>query len=126
MGLLDDVSSSIDGVLDDLYSDASLTRDVVYRKFVSREYDEAKGYNVPVYTDLPIKAIRLRHNVESVKHETGSVAVGDVYYMFETDSMPSGMSMSDVIQDNGKELTLKSINDGFQFVYLITVSGTGL
>lgn len=126
MGLLDDVSSSIDSVLDDLYSDASLTRPVVYRKFVSRKYDSAKGYNVPVYEDWSVKAIRLRHTAESAKHETGNVEVGDMYYMFEVDKMPSGMSASDILQDNGKEFTIKSINDGFQFVYLITVSGTGL
>lgn len=126
MGLLDDVSSSIDGVLDDLYSDESLTRDVVYRKFVSRDYDHTKGHNVPIYEDKPVKAIRLKHTAESVKNENGSVEVGDQYYMFKAEKLPSGLTLSDILQDGGRDLTIKAINDGFQFVYLITVSGTGL
>lgn len=126
MGLLDDVGQSINDVLLDLFSDESLIRSVIYRKFVSRAYDNDLGYNVPVYKDTPIYAIRLRHTVDSIKLENSTVEVGDWYYMFKSEDLPAGLSMSDHIMDGTTRLSLKSINDGFGFVHLITVSGTGL
>lgn len=126
MGLLDDVRPSIDAVLTDLFSDTSLVREVEYKRYKDRVYDEEKGHTVPVYDSFPIKGVRLSHTVDSVKFENSQVNVGDAYYMFRAQDMPSGLSLSDVIVANSKELTLKAINDGFDFVYLITISGTGL
>jgi len=126
MGLLDDVSSSIEDVLDDLFDDESLVRPVTYRKFLSRSYDDTVGYNVAQYDDRQLDAVRLRHTTETAKMENSTVEVGDWYYMFRASDMPSGVSLSDVITDNGTELTVKGINDGFNFVYLVTVSGLGL
>jgi len=126
MGLLDDVGQSVNDVLTELFADDSLIRPVIYRKFVSRDYDSEKGHTVPVYREYPVDAIRLRHTTDSVQLEHSSVEVGDWYYMFRSTDLPSNLSMSDSIMDGGTKLSLKSINNGFNFVHLITVTGLGL
>lgn len=126
MGLLDDVSTSVEDVLDELFDDDSLVREVTYKQPLSRAYDEDLGYTVPQRDNKTLSAIRLRHNTETVNMENSNVEVGDWFYLFKAGDMPDNLSTSDIIQDGTRELAVKAINDGFNFVYLITVSGSGL
>jgi len=136
MGLFKDIKKPIEQVLDQqIFSDAELTLEVVYKKFVSATFDKDLGRNVLVYSSTKIpNAIELKHTQESSSlfgsssdklNAHGKIEKGDTLFMVRGGTLPDGWSLKDVLETaDGRSFTVKSVDHVFGIVYSITVEGS--
>ena len=123
------ISKQIEGpirrVLDDLFSDTGLAAniDIVQRGLTT--WDPETRQNVTAEETYTVAGIRLKHSKRSVAmSKSPGVQVGDRLYMIRYDDAPEGLSVNDVIVDDGQTLDIKAIDRIFQYAYSITVEGS--
>lgn len=115
---------AVETIAKNLFSDPLLTRNMIYKKFVSNgAYNPATGKNVPVTTDYNVVAVEMKHTQDSVKASTAKVEVGMTLYLIQYDSLPFALDTRDVLLDvdTQKEYAIKGLDPIFNILHSITV-----
>jgi len=126
MGIFKRIATPTKRALRDLFADTDLAVTVVYKKYSGQgEFDRSLGYAPDTYTNYSdIKAIRLRHTKKSAEASQSKVEAGDEVFMFQSEDMPYGMSLKDLIVDeDGNEIGIAAIDNIFNIAISVTSKG---
>lgn len=108
------VSATI-SMMDKLFLDPNLYRDVTWKKFVSSTYNSSLGYNVDSYTETSLKGVKLDNtrNTWPSGYPSGfdgsGLEAGDTVFFFKTSELPSSISIRDMIIEGTISYRVKSI-----------------
>lgn len=125
MGLFGQVIPQIQAVLTQLFADDVLPEDVIYRSYVGQTFDSGEKRTIDSYNDVPLTAVRLRHNQRSQQVSNTHVEVGDVLFMFDFRGFPENYALKDQIVDAaGTTFDIKGIDNIFELAISVTVKGS--
>ena len=125
MGLFDQIQGPVEEFLNKLFADKKLRESITYKTYASAAYDSDLGYKVVTYNEVPIYAVRLRHNHKSIRILSGDISAGDEVLLIRGDDAPSDMSTKDQIVDaSGNIVNVKGIDNIFSLAVLVTISSS--
>lgn len=129
MGIVGRVEYPVKRFIGSLLSDKKLSKDVLYRKYISSDFDATLGHNVVKYVDHRARAVKLAHTQESKALSTsGEVQVGDIAFVFVASELPVGISLKDQVicpRLNGEIVNVKAIDEIFEIATIVTVAVGG-
>lgn len=76
-----------DTIAKNLFSDPLLKVSMVYKRFISNDYNPATGTNTVVTEDHDIIAVRMKHTEDSVKASSFKVEVGMTLFLLQYDDL---------------------------------------
>lgn len=124
------IQSAVNSILPKLFEDDGLYVEVTYKKFVSDTFDPAQGFNVEQYTDHEVRAIRLAATISitkrgGIRYDPGTLSMqrGECVFMFQPGDLPSGLSLRDVIVQDGRNYAILNIENIFGLALKIQASG---
>jgi len=123
VGLIDKVQPTVDSLMGALLADSRASKSVCYRLFAGQSFDSAAGHNVDAYVDYRLTAVKVKHNVNSLKWAGSGVEKGDVVYVFRSRELPAGISLKDQLLVDGEVLSIKAIDPIYGLVTGVTVEG---
>ena len=126
MSFFSQIEGPTKAVLDQIFADPDLAKEITYRRFKSQQFDPAVKANVTLTDDIKLTVVRLSHTTASQLVGQGPIQVGDELYLINGPDVPEGMSMKDdIVDENGQEQTIKSINDIFGLATSVTIDSGG-
>lgn len=113
-----------DTIAKNLFSDPLLKVSMVYKRFISNDYNPATGTNTVVTEDHDIIAVRMKHTEDSVKASSFKVEVGMTLFLLQYDDLPFTPTLKDTMVEvlTGKEYAFKGLDPIFNILYSITVA----
>lgn len=129
--MLSGLAPAIRATLRMLVQDPLLGRAITYKHHTGQTaFDDDLGHPVDQFEALSIRAIPLRHTEQSVRQSgESSIQVGDHLYIMRMQDLTavglskSSVSQKDLINDDGEDRKIQSIQWILDFAVSITVAG---
>ena len=128
MGFFSQITRAVDSILPKLFDDDELAVDITWRLFESAVFNPDTQVNEETYTESTIAAIRLKKDIGGMRYRQlppgpWNMAVGDVVFLFQSDNIPSGASIKDLIVDAGYSYGIEKITPIFGLITQVEVKG---
>lgn len=128
MGIFSQITRAVESILPKLFGDTDLAVDITWKLFESAIFDPDAQVNVETYAESTIAAIRIKKDVGSMRSRQippgpWNMAVGDVVFLFQSDNVPSGASIKDLIVDAGYTYGVEKITPIFGLITQVEVRG---
>lgn len=115
-GIIKRVKDPILKILKDLvFSEEEMREKVTYRKYLKMDTDPVSKRPVTVYEDFNVDAVRMRHTQDTVKLSTTAVEIGQPFFLFIAETLPSSRTLSK------KDIIIDSFGDTLKVVDIIGV-----
>ncbi len=128
MGFFSQITRAVDSILPKLFGDKDLADDITWKLFESAVFNPTTQVNEETYAESTITAIRIKKDVGSMRSRQlppgpWNMAVGDVVFLFQSDDIPSGASIKDLLVDGGHTYGIEKITPIFGLITQVEVKG---
>lgn len=128
MGIFSQITRAVESILPKLFDDEDLAVDITWKLFESAVFNPDTQVNEETYSESTITAIRIKKDIGSMRSRQlppgpWNMAVGDVVFLFQSDDVPSGASIKDLIIDAGYSYGVEKITPIFGLITQVEVKG---
>ena len=128
MGLFGQVRSTVIATLPTFFEDDEATTEVTWKLYGGSNYNSTLGYNVETWTEYTLTAIKIEKVEGSKKTKLyppagGSMATGDMVFLFKSPDLPTGASGRDLIVDGSITYAVEKILPVFNLITKVEVKG---
>jgi len=122
------IMRGVNSVEKQVFNDKNLQVSVIWRVFTKAEFDPIRRMNVERYVDYPLTMVRFQKKEDSMLMKNlpagvGGLITGSFEYALKFTDSPSGISIRDLIVENGKIYAITKLHNVMNRFILVAIQG---
>jgi hypothetical protein len=111
-----------------IFNDRQLQVSVIWRVFTKAEFDPVRRMNVERYIEYPLTMVRFQKKEDSMLMKNlpvgvGGLITGSFEYALKFTDAPSGISIRDLIVEDGKIYAITKLHNVMNRFVLVAIQG---